>query len=205
MSLQDCILEKIKVSLHLVHHTENGPIHLEATGAWEGRWLARYWGKQLDGSRDFASFDQAESWLLRCFAELFPDHRCGRRCIPSPAPATKGGGRNPFSRLTNSSSRDFRIPGATHKHPKVQKWLARHPRFHMYFTPTSSSWLNMVERFFRDLTGTEAPTRDLPRCRGIDHGHRRLHRQTQRPAQELRVDRSSDVCSSDLARPHRAG
>src|SRR5208337_130154 len=41
---------------------------------------------------------------------------------------------------------------ATHKHAKVQKWLARHPRFHVYFTPTSSSWLNMVERFFRDLT-----------------------------------------------------
>lgn len=41
---------------------------------------------------------------------------------------------------------------ATHKHPKVQKWLARHPRFHIHFTPTSSSWLNMVERFFRDLT-----------------------------------------------------
>jgi transposase len=41
---------------------------------------------------------------------------------------------------------------ATHKHPKVQKWWARHPRFHIYFTPTSSSWLNMVERFFRDLT-----------------------------------------------------
>lgn len=41
---------------------------------------------------------------------------------------------------------------ATHKHPKVQRWLARHRRFHVYFTPTSSSWLNMVERFFRDLT-----------------------------------------------------
>jgi len=41
---------------------------------------------------------------------------------------------------------------ATHKHPRVQKWLSRHPRFHLYFTPTSSSWLNMVERFFRDLT-----------------------------------------------------
>ena len=41
---------------------------------------------------------------------------------------------------------------ATHKHPKVQRWLVRHPRFHVYFTPTSSSWLNMVERFFRDLT-----------------------------------------------------
>lgn len=41
---------------------------------------------------------------------------------------------------------------STHKHPKVQRWLKRHPRFHMYFTPTSASWLNMVERFFRDLT-----------------------------------------------------
>lgn len=40
----------------------------------------------------------------------------------------------------------------THKHARVQKWLQRHPRFHMHFTPTSSSWLNMVERFFRDIT-----------------------------------------------------
>lgn len=41
---------------------------------------------------------------------------------------------------------------ATHKHPSVQKWLAKHPRFTMHFTPTSASWLNMVERFFRDIT-----------------------------------------------------
>ena len=41
---------------------------------------------------------------------------------------------------------------ATHKHPEVQAWLTKHPRFHMHFTPTSSSWLNMVERFFRDIT-----------------------------------------------------
>lgn len=41
---------------------------------------------------------------------------------------------------------------ATHKHPKVKRWLARHRRFHIHFTPTSASWLNMVERFFRDLT-----------------------------------------------------
>ena len=41
---------------------------------------------------------------------------------------------------------------ATHKHPKVQQWLAKHPRIHVHFTPTSASWLNMVERFFRDLT-----------------------------------------------------
>jgi transposase len=41
---------------------------------------------------------------------------------------------------------------ATHKHPKVQAWAKRNPRFHFHFTPTSASWLNMVERFFRDLT-----------------------------------------------------
>lgn len=41
---------------------------------------------------------------------------------------------------------------ATHKHPRVKAWLAKRPRFKMHFTPTSSSWLNLVERFFRDLT-----------------------------------------------------
>jgi transposase len=39
----------------------------------------------------------------------------------------------------------------THKHPRVTAWLRRHPRFHLHFTPTSSSWLNLVERWFRDL------------------------------------------------------
>ncbi len=41
---------------------------------------------------------------------------------------------------------------STHKHENVKKWLAKHPRFHLHFTPTSSSWLNMVERFFGKLT-----------------------------------------------------
>jgi hypothetical protein len=41
---------------------------------------------------------------------------------------------------------------ATHKHPTVIAWLEKHPRVHVHFTPTSSSWLNMVERFFRNLT-----------------------------------------------------
>lgn len=41
---------------------------------------------------------------------------------------------------------------ATHKHPKVQRWLRRHPRVHMHFTPTGASWLNMVERFLRDIS-----------------------------------------------------
>ena len=41
---------------------------------------------------------------------------------------------------------------ATHKHPKVLKWLAKRARFHMHFTATSASWMNMVERFFRNLS-----------------------------------------------------
>ncbi|MCW6512410.1 IS630 family transposase [Lichenifustis flavocetrariae] len=41
---------------------------------------------------------------------------------------------------------------ATHKHPEVMAWLERHPRFHLHFTPTSSSWLNLIERFFAEIT-----------------------------------------------------
>lgn len=41
---------------------------------------------------------------------------------------------------------------ATHKHANVRAWLEKHPRFHLHFTPTSSSWLNLVERWFRELT-----------------------------------------------------
>lgn len=41
---------------------------------------------------------------------------------------------------------------STHKHDRVKSWLKRHPRFHLHFTPTSSSWLNLVERWFREIT-----------------------------------------------------
>ena len=41
---------------------------------------------------------------------------------------------------------------STHKHPAVRAWLDKHRRFHMHFIPTSSSWLNVIERFFSELT-----------------------------------------------------
>lgn len=44
---------------------------------------------------------------------------------------------------------------ATHKHAKVKAWLARHPRFHLHFIPTSSSWLNLVERWFAEITNKQ--------------------------------------------------
>jgi transposase len=55
----------------------------------------------------------------------------------------------------------------THKTPSVKAWFARHPRFHLHFTPTSGSWLNLVERFFATLSarqikrGTHRSTREL--------------------------------------------
>jgi transposase len=55
----------------------------------------------------------------------------------------------------------------THKTPKVRSWFARHPRFHVHFTPTSASWINQVERWFAALTekqirrGTHRSTRQL--------------------------------------------
>ncbi len=49
---------------------------------------------------------------------------------------------------------------STHKHESVGNWLAKHPRFHLHFTPTSSSWLNLVERWFGKLT-------DKAICRGV--------------------------------------
>jgi len=58
---------------------------------------------------------------------------------------------------------------ATHKTPEIQRWLLRHPRFHLHFTPTSGSWLNMVERWFGELTtkkikrGAHTSVRDLER------------------------------------------
>jgi transposase len=55
----------------------------------------------------------------------------------------------------------------THKTPRIHRWLARRPRFHLHFTPTTSSWLNLVERWFALLTekqikrGTHRSTRTL--------------------------------------------
>lgn len=43
------------------------------------------------------------------------------------------------------------LTDATHTHLRVKRWVRRQPRFHLHFIPTSSSWLNLVERWFRDL------------------------------------------------------
>src|SRR5206468_2389974 len=72
---------------------------------------------------------------------------------------------------------------ATHKHPNVQAWLAKHPRVQLHFTPTSGSWLNLVEIFFGIITkqairrGTFDSVRDLETAirTYIDAWNKRCH------------------------------
>ena len=56
---------------------------------------------------------------------------------------------------------------ATHKHPKVQSWLKRHGRFHLHFIPTSSSWLNLVERWFREITDKRIRRGTFPNVKAL--------------------------------------
>ena len=70
---------------------------------------------------------------------------------------------------------------ATHKHRAVERWLMRHPRVHLHFTPTSASWLNLVERFFAELTnrrlrrGAFKNVRELEAAIGAYIQHRNQH------------------------------
>jgi len=72
----------------------------------------------------------------------------------------------------------------THKTPKVKRWFARHPRYHLHFTPTSASWLNQVERFFAEITqrrirrGTFTHVRELEQS---IHDYLQHHNQNPKP------------------------
>jgi transposase len=74
----------------------------------------------------------------------------------------------------------------THKHPEVKKWLAARPRYHVHVTPTSSSWLNQIERWFAEITrkrirrGTFRSVRDLIKA---IHDYIRIYNQNPRPFQ----------------------
>ena len=71
-----------------------------------------------------------------------------------------------------------------HKHPAVQNWLARNKRVHMHFTPTSASWLNMVERFFRDITDKRirrGAFRSVPELITAIEDYIRCHNQAPKP------------------------
>src|SRR6266545_1612825 len=72
----------------------------------------------------------------------------------------------------------------THSHPEVVEWLEAHPRFHLHFTPTSSSWLNLVERFFAEITRKRirrGTFRNVLELIAAINDHIRLHKADPRP------------------------
>jgi len=101
---------------------------------------------------------------------------------------------------------------ATHKHAAVQNWLAKRPRFHVHYTPTSASWLYMVERFCRDITperlrrGVFASVRELVTAIDTSIAHHNAH-----PKPFIWTNSARDVLQEVIgansrlsARPHEA-
>ena len=78
---------------------------------------------------------------------------------------------------------------ATHKHPRVKSWLRRHPRFHLHFIPTSSSWLNLVERWFRDITDKRIRRGSFGSVPELIAAIERISGQSQSEPAHLHVDR----------------
>ena len=77
---------------------------------------------------------------------------------------------------------------ATHKHPAVKAWLARNPRITMHFTPTSGSWLNMVEIFFGIITRQAIRRGTFGSVARPHRGHPRLHQRLERPLPTVHLD-----------------
>ena len=77
----------------------------------------------------------------------------------------------------------------THKVAKVRSWLARHPRYHVHFTPTSGSWLNLVERLFAEVTERCVRRGSHTAVRVAGKSHARLFGPAERESQAVRVDR----------------
>lgn len=93
---------------------------------------------------------------------------------------------------------------STHKHAKVQRWLKRHRRFHFHFTPTSASWLNMVERFFRDLTANRLRRgvfRDVPEMVDAIEGYIDKHNENPKPF--IWTAKANDILAK-VKRAHKA-
>lgn len=84
----------------------------------------------------------------------------------------------------------------THKHAGVDAWLAKHPRFHLHFTPTSSSWLNLVKRWFRELTKKALRRGVFPRVPDLIAA---IEDFLNRTSTEKRADSSSDTACEAAA------
>ena len=92
---------------------------------------------------------------------------------------------------------------ATHKHPKVREWLARHPRWTFRFTPTSASWLNAVEGYFSQTDKATTEAWRLPFHRGAPSRHQALPRRNHRRPTSLRWTKDPDKIIAAVKRGHQ--
>jgi transposase len=76
----------------------------------------------------------------------------------------------------------------THKHPRVQAWLQRHPRFISHFVPTISSWLNLVERWFGELTSKRIRRGSFGSVEDLETANRAVPGRLEREPETLRLD-----------------
>ena len=89
---------------------------------------------------------------------------------------------------------------ATHKHPDVKAWMASHPRFHLHFTPTSSSWLNLVERWFGQLDRQSVTPGQFQLRPRPDRRDRGVHDSQERQPGTLRLDRDNRTILAKVRR-----
>jgi hypothetical protein len=66
--------------LRSIHITEDGPVFGARHSGGDGKWLARHWGRQLDGGRICDSVEEANAYLMESFWQMFPEHVCSDRC-----------------------------------------------------------------------------------------------------------------------------
>ena len=95
---------------------------------------------------------------------------------------------------------------ATHKHLKVKEWLEKHPRFHVHFTPTSASWLNMVERFFRSISTDRLERgvfRSVPELIVAIEKYIAVHNQNPKPF--VWTAKANDILQKVIRANHRLG
>src|SRR5262245_18283352 len=89
---------------------------------------------------------------------------------------------------------------STHKTPLIHRWFVRHPRFHVHFTPTSGSWMNLVERWFAALTEKQLRRGVHRSTRELEAAIRRYIDITNEHPQPLKWTKTADEILSSVAR-----
>jgi transposase len=87
-----------------------------------------------------------------------------------------------------------------HKTPQVHRWLVRHPRVHLHFTPTSSSWLNLVESWFAHPAAARARPRRVPEHYALERAIRQLRRAANTEAKPFVWTKTADEILASVAR-----